>query len=365
MHPHKSSMFKGTKVIDPKLRIRPFKSRVTFSDDTKKGSQEVEKFIYFIPKPNLDNSNTELAEILDIPPDRVKASLTQSPLYPTTHLMVEIPAETVADKKAELVLRRQSLDPTLTIEPTIAAQELEKWLHHQSLPNIQEGQEGEEVVPPIGETLVVQTSPAVVRKVSVRRHTSDRTTERRKSFRRQSEQSYEPEEPTESEIIVAIIEDQQKSSSVCRVAPPSPQNSTDRSTESEKFKYDMPFKKKRKESAAQPKPRQSSTESDTASYHTANSFLMQISEDREDFPNTSTSSIESYTSAIDDQKNGKSNSTDIPKIIFTEPTPSTSSLATENGSPDQKEREEKPKFFPIKQFPELVFSEDFPKEDKT
>ena len=346
-------MFKGTRVIDPKLRIRPFKSRVTFSEDTKKGDkQEVEKLVYFIPKSNMDNSNTELYntnDIMDIHPDSLKASLTDNRLYPTTHLMVEIPTEAMADKKAELVLRRQSLDPSLIIEAGAQSQEQpDKWLHHQSLPNIQEGQEGEDTIN--SEMLVIQTSPSIGRKVSVRRHTSDRTTERRRSFRRQRE-SQEPEmiEPTEEEIIVAIIEDHQKSVAAAEAAEV-PQNSC-APTEADKFLNDMPFKKKRKENAAQPKIRQSSTESDTGSYHTANSFLMQISEDREDLPeflNTSTSSMDSYTSAVDENDKSPTDTKTVPMITLTEATPSSSSLATENGSPDQKEKEQKSKFFPIR-----------------
>ena len=369
--PHKS-MIKGTRVVDPKLRIRPFKSRVTFSDDTKKGDiQEIEKLVYFIPKPQTgENSSSELSELsmLDVHPDQMRASLTESRLYPTTHLMVEIPPESLAEKKAEMLLRRQSLDPTL-IESVCSSKncphEHEKWLHHQSLPNIQEGQEGDDSNL-IAEALQAQAAPAIIKQMSVKRQTSDRTSERRKSFKRQtsSHEAEEEYEPTEEEVVAAIIEDKLRDITAGRpkeIQPPSAP------PDAEPPKFDVPFKKRLKDNPSV-KPRQSSTESDTASYHTANSFLMQISEDREDLPeliNTSTSSMDSYTSALgDDQKNGNhSPEVILPKITFTEPSPSTSSLATENGSPDHRQQS---KFFGPSSSPDRRKSlQDLTTTDKT
>jgi hypothetical protein len=100
------------------------------------------------------------------------------------------------DIRNETVLRRQSLDPTTTILPEVGtSQEEEKWLYHQSLPNIQEGQEEE-----IHNELDDQMSPKLTRKISIRRHTSDQTTERRKCFKRQKPSCQEIE--NENDIVV-------------------------------------------------------------------------------------------------------------------------------------------------------------------
>jgi hypothetical protein len=284
------SMFKGSRTVDPKLKIRPFRSRVTFSEDTKTGDKE-ELIYYYIPIFQTENSSSELSEILDQRELTIDLNQTQA-----QHLVVEMPD--MLEIRNETVLRRQSLDPTTIILPEVGtSQEEEKWLHHQSLPNIQEGQEEE-----IHNELDVQMSPKLSRKISIRRHTSDRTTERRKSFKRQKPSCQETE--NEEEIVV------------------------ENDNLEEKIKSDVSntpgFKKKRKEA----KPRQSSTESDTGSYHTACSFLMQISEDSEDMLKASNSSMDSYRSAIEtfdpnfDPK--------IPKITVTQSTPSITSLSSDD-----------------------------------
>jgi hypothetical protein len=279
-----TSMLKSSRSVNPKLKIRPFRSRVTFSEDTKTGDKE-ELIYYYIPIFQTENSSSELSEILDQKEVSIGLNQTQA-----QHLVVEMPDISV--------LRRQSLDPTTTILPEVGtSQEEEKWLHHQSLPNIQEGQEEE-----IHNELEVQMSPNLTRKISIRRHTSDRTTERRKSFKRQKSSFQETE--NEKDIVVENDDLEEKIIS--------------------DFSNTPAFKKKRKEA----KPRQSSTESDTGSYHTASSFLMQISEDSEEVLKTSNSSMDSYRSAIEtfdpnfDPK--------IPRITVTQSTPSITSLSSDD-----------------------------------
>ena len=258
----KTSLFKQTRSRDPNLKIRPFRSKVTFSEDTKcddgdDGTESIEsssKSLLQRALPAIETSNI---------PEGVNIYEQD----PNTQLHLDSPIFQLISPD---YLRRQSICQAEIAhsEAEVVAGNEEKWLHHQSLPNIQED-ENELTVPP---------SPTLVRKISFKRQkcVTSETTHGKIVFSKQLS------EPDENQLQNLEIEDS-------RVQ--------DTNNSLEKYDSSSSIKCKKKQS----KNRQSSTESDTGSYHTAKSFLMQISEENTDnIKNHSSSSIESYLSASEE-----------------------------------------------------------------
>ena len=258
----KTSLFKQTRSRDPHLKIRPFRSKVTFSEDTKcdDGTESIassSKSLLQRALPAIETSN--IPETVNI--------YEQDP---NTQLDLDSPIFQLISPD---YLRRQSICQaeiahSAHSEAEVVAGNEEKWLHHQSLPNIQED-ENELTVPP---------SPTLVRKISFKRQkcVTSETSHGKIVLKKQLS------EPDENQLQILEIEDS-------KVQEPS--NSL------EKYDSSSSIKCKKKQS----KNRQSSTESDTGSYHTAKSFLMQISEENIDnIKNHSSSSIESYLSASEE-----------------------------------------------------------------
>lgn len=258
----KTSLFKQTRTRDPNLKIRPFRSKVTFSEDTKcdDGTDSIassSKSLLQRALPSIETSN-------------IPEAVNMYEQDPNTQLELDSPIFQLISPD---YLRRQSIcqaeiSHSAHSEAEVVAGNEEKWLHHQSLPNIQED-ENELAVPP---------SPTLVRKISFKRQKCVTSESAHGKIVLKKQLS----EPDENQLQNLEIED----------------NKVQETNNSlEKYDSSSSIKCKKKQS----KNRQSSTESDTGSYHTAKSFLMQISEENIDnMKNHSSSSIESYLSASEE-----------------------------------------------------------------
>lgn len=376
-------MIKSHRTVDPKLRIRPFRAKVTFSEDTKSGE----------PAPELcreigkggattstkwDSSSDSISSTYRGNEETIslkRHSSDASERVPI-HALLKVSDIPFSDTSK----RRQSLDPVLYSKTTKTLDDVQltkdNWLHYQSLPNIQE----EDPTPIPSPT---EMSPAEKMLQSIRQSpptNNDRLSPtpslkepsewtgdepRRRSIKRQKSQ----------ELTDDDLKKKQPPPLAVTLPPPVPplrpppqclkkqssdesqtSNLTDCSSTSNTNK--APFVpasilRRRKEDL---KP-QASTESDTGSYHTVSSLKMQKS---------NSSSVDSFTSALSeslalsvasngsdkpvppngkyprklqaqpsvDENNGYSYtprpSKLVPKIIFSQSTPSVTSQSSDD-----------------------------------
>lgn len=356
---HYKSLIKCHRAINPKLRIRPFRSKVTFSDDTKAGdnSRIPKSTLFTVPK--WDSSSDSMPNVIKHYDEGLSLKMT-SPVSTSIPFIQNLNVPFNENTK-----RRQSLDPNLYLAKTEEVTR-DNWLHYQSLPNIQE----EEL--PLSPTETVCSSDHITTnmdkanvpsqtckepKVPVPNLLSPQSStdkpshivpSRRRSIKRQKSQDVGDEDlkivkipPPEQ--VKKQSSDESQTSSV-----------TDNSSCSNHQKGSNTFVptgilRRRKEDL---KPRQASTESDTGSYHTVNSFLMQIEK-------SNSSSIDSFTSANSEtnisslalKDNSNRNESDkmahsnrlkapypkmetslVPKIIFSQSTPSVTSQSSDDQS---------------------------------
>ena len=327
------SLMKCHRTVDPKLRIRPFRSKVTFSEDTKTGdSPEKRVEVKYIHK--WDSSSESIAdEPISLKRQRAFSDSTSaiSSAQQSALKLSDVPF-------ADLSKRRQSLDPSIAMA-SLKAEELTKdnWLHYQSLPNIQEEDQQQtsptEISPPdvlasaihdsspIFPVKICPPSPANIQRpltptinneptaeefsniqnvLLTPPHSFDQsrwsTGEKRRSIKRQKSQDLPDEDPKPQKL-----------------PPPLPQKSflnkqsSDESQTSNMTDNSSSSTNQLKGTSASMLPgilrrpkedlksRQASTESDTASYHTVNSY-MQVEK-------SLSSSIDSFTSAISESNN--------------------------------------------------------------
>ncbi|XP_075585344.1 uncharacterized protein LOC124495011 isoform X2 [Dermatophagoides farinae] len=442
--PYKS-LIKPSRQADPKLRIRPFRSKVTFSDDTKNDDNTLQirsiggrGFQYQYDSSS--ESNSSLMRVQEIGQQQSSSS-QHSKTRTRTNPRLPLPPPSVDSNRNfslksiqdlpfnENRKRRQSMDPTIyQRDKPIVIEETgqDNWLHYQSLPNIQEedqqvallslhdvsptiptasdslamGQsiqrtpldirchhqpsatlpekpkpfsppeeilqpselpisqpQPEPVNPPLLTTTQI-TSPDVLLSPSLIPETTSTTTMttsnpvRKKSFKRQKSQEI-PDEDLKLRL------SSPKTANKIMVKQSSSDSQGSSNSSSNKGIMPPGILKKRNETTL----KQASTESDTGSYHTVRSLVMHPS-----------SSIDSFTSAVSDPitSNGNSSSngendnttvtiintdkestltenrllsfptiesTLVPKIIFSQSTPSvTSQSSDDQNSPKWDER---------------------------
>lgn len=384
------SLMKCHRTVDPKLRIRPFRSKVTFSDDTKAGDNSPEKRVHLVDGSSGSKAFGNFFNLMDSSSDSVSSGLLKpgddfqgQPISLKRHHTFSESSATPSNARrnstmlkvsdipfADLSKRRQSFDPSiaakLAVKPLVE-EELNKdnWLHYQSLPNIQEEDQGSqqtsptETSPPkeafsgsipLSPTISVPTavhlptatfpvriltpptpSPPPYSKpvtnvllppqpatppLSGGTLASDaqqawKDGGRRRSLKRQKSQDVPDDKmfpappksslpplsscpPTTVRTLYSSLNKQSSDES---------QTSNSSSSTNQLKQPQGPgvlYRARNKE--ADLKPRQASTESDTASWHTVNSYKMQSME------KSNSSSIDSFTSANSESNNNNSSS---------------------------------------------------------
>ena len=352
----KSAMNKFRKA-DPKLTIRPFRSRVTFSDETKQqsytfGAQTpgigmapqiamtpggidhsssgvmTSRPLYHVPiakpsrgmrseGPDLTISSPELSEADLLAAYIEHRDCNKSPTSPSarssTVKFPEIPKASgspghkahLEETKHESIEEHQATVPTIFPTDLIAAIGLpsEYWLRHQSLPNIQEiGEESSVSNSPTG-----RTTPRTSFRYSVRRQNSDRSSkERQLSIRRQQaeDKTSPPKETSESALVRKESDANEKrkkfSGSDSRHGSSGASASVTSTATIGGPTVPPTQRRYRKRTAGKPSSitsstgsashlksslKQSSTESDSGSYVTARSCVIQISQEDDDSNN--------------------------------------------------------------------------------
>ena len=365
------SLMKCHRNVDPKLRIRPFRSKVTFSSDTKAGDNTTGRFDS--ARFKWDSSSDSVSSMRSMPNEPLtlkRNSISHSHLDPSLQRPKD-PALRLSEVSfSEVSKRRQSLDPSLYRQPIIPKPEelsTDNWLHYQSLPNIQEEEQQSQTSPTdtaAPETYTVNlhghnsypifsiqppSSPTNGRKLPSpppppqppplqsppspspfqllqppmpsfepqSQPTTSTWHNRRRSIKRQKSQDISDEDCHSENV----KDDKTPPKQPPPPRPPTPppriatlpkQSSSDshksnnsNSSGNQLKGTNMPpgILRRRKDDL---KPRQTSTDSDTTSYHTVNSY-MQIEK-------SNSSSIDSFTSAISESfaasnNNGNGNST--------------------------------------------------------
>ena len=151
-------MIKSSRHVDPKLRIRPFRSKVTFSDDTKNNDDntlQVRNAGRGFHQYHGDSSSESNSSLMRFQQDIAQQPSQHSKLrskHTSSTVIQDSKSKTFSIQKSlqdsgtffEKRKRRQSMDPTIyhQRDKTILLQDPEinqdNWLHYQSLPNIQE-----------------------------------------------------------------------------------------------------------------------------------------------------------------------------------------------------------------------------------
>ncbi|KAH9425194.1 chloride channel forming protein [Dermatophagoides pteronyssinus] len=151
-------MIKSSRHVDPKLRIRPFRSKVTFSDDTKNNDDntlQVRNAGRGFHQYHGDSSSESNSSLMRFQQDMAQQPSQHSKLrskHTSSTVIQDSKSKTFSIQKSlqdsgtffEKRKRRQSMDPTIyhQRDKTILLQDPEinqdNWLHYQSLPNIQE-----------------------------------------------------------------------------------------------------------------------------------------------------------------------------------------------------------------------------------
>lgn len=335
--PHKSLM-KCQRQVDPKLRIRPFRSKVTFSDDTKGYDNTLRIRTERFNQYNWDSSSESNSSLMktqedqqqhhqkQIHPHHQSAKRTDSRLETTVFL------PKIETSFSENCKRRQSFDPSLYREKINMTEEVDKdnWLHYQSLPNIQEEDQQQQIsevsattsefqpkeskiistslemnyqMPPISMLGKIQQSrnpqylqslsapeqyegqSIKLRQIPIISTTSVETPpSKKRNFKRQKSQ-----EIADEDLKIRLGQTQSSTTSPGTPSQVIKQSSTDSqasSSSSARGSTQVPpgILRKRKEDQ-----KQTSTESDTGSYHTVKSLVLNTS-----------SSIDSFTSAVSD-----------------------------------------------------------------
>lgn len=337
------SLIKCHRSVDPALKIRPFRSKVTFSEDTKAGDNSISPPVDY-SRPNVfakyDSSSESVASVIRTFEERHK----RKPRLSGSSLRV-----TSEDSQAfsELIKRRQSLDPNLYLNSKKEEEVTEdNWLHYQSLPNIQEEEHpasptdtvfsSEQLPTGHFEVSNVPRALAGTTALLLPQATQPFCAPRRRSIKRQkSQEVFDDEAKSERIPMPALVKKQSSDDS----------QTSDNSTNSNQLRGSGQFLpasilRRRKEDL---KPRQASTESDTGSYHTVNSFLMQIEK-------SNSSSIDSFTSATSETNNKEKSDGEqhcggsrlksamflesplVPSITFSQSTPSVTSQSSDDQS---------------------------------
>ncbi|KAI2810952.1 chloride channel forming protein [Blomia tropicalis] len=342
------SLMKCHRNVDPKLRIRPFRSKVTFSSDTKAGDNTTGRFDS--ARFKWDSSSDSVSSMRSMPNEPLtlkRNSISHSHLDPSLQRPKD-PALRLSEVSfSEVSKRRQSLDPSLYRQPIIPKPEelsTDNWLHYQSLPNIQEEEQQSQTSPtdtaapetytvnlhghnsypifsiqppssptngrklpsppptttttPTTITTIAFTFSTITTAYAISQDISDEDchSENVKDDKTPPKQPPPPRPPTPPPRIATLPK--QSSSD-------SHKSNNSNSSGNQLKGTNMPpgILRRRKDDL---KPRQTSTDSDTTSYHTVNSY-MQIEK-------SNSSSIDSFTSAISESfaasnNNGNGNST--------------------------------------------------------
>lgn len=400
-------MIKCHRTIDPKLRIRPFRSKVTFSEDTKAGSDTSEMMVNNAgqngqnTRTNVftkwDSSSDSVASMLKIQDEvislkRHKFTLSKpvqaSNQQGSSLKISEIPF-------SDMSKRRQSLDPTLynkSIKPVEPVTQ-DNWLHYQSLPNIQEEEMSNPASPTemtlIGDQSNSQRPPSGQgNKVNITKNNINSTNNqakllspevsmeganpqastRRRSIKRQKSQEIADEDLVARQALVPPVQpalQQAKKMSIMKKQASNESESsnlTDNSTTSASNQQNLTNKphstmappqgilRKRKDDL---KSRQASTESDTGSYHTVRSFRTQLE-------TSNSSSVDSFTSAVSESNNTTSQSSGVvaTPVVTSSPTPATMSIE----HLPSRQQYQPPVYAPMQStlVPKIVFSQSTP-----
>ena len=368
----KSAILKFRKA-DPKLTIRPFRSRVTFSEDTKETQLPRNMYHVEIAKPSrgmrmegvdLTISSPELSEadLLTAYIEHRDTISNRSPTSPTSknssflsQLPSHKPLTPVLEETRHQSIGEDANSPVFPIDLiTAIGLPHEYWLRHQSLPNIQEIMEEETSSP-------TNRSPGF--RYSLRRRNSDKSSQDRKlSIKRQSaeDKSSPPKDvpgvPEELKRRDSAEEKRKKFSAMADSSGSNSVGSTSSSAKKHKRKLQAqgPVPAKEKETIASPARslKQSSTDSDSGSYVTARSCVIQISAedangDESSVSNRNTislaefkkssqstsSSVASYASARDLFGRASLDSSivdNIPMIVVVQTSPATSEVNISN-----------------------------------
>lgn len=374
------SVMKSHRTVDPKLRIRPFRSKVTFSEDTKAGSDTPEMREKHNDRDGQgnrisvftkwDSSSDSVASMLRAQEEVISLKRPRFALSKPVQAGTQQSSTLKASDMpfADLSKRRQSLDPTLynkSVKPVEPVTQ-DNWLHYQSLPNIQEEEMSSPASPtdmtPTGEQSRPSTPSSLSNKVSVPKNNTNTNghniqakllspessvegasppvSTRRRSIKRQKSQEIADEDIAARQALVPPIKPPMQSTKKVGIMKKQASNEsessnlTDNSTTSTSAHHAPSNKttmapppgilRKRKEDL---KPRQASTESDTGSYHTVRSFRTQLE-------TSNSSSVDSFTSAISESNNSNSQSSGVVAImpaVTSSPTPTTQSITPTNG----------------------------------
>lgn len=352
--PHKSLM-KCHRSVDPHLRIRPFRSKVTFSEDTKAGDNNNNSSTISLNKSSRhlgssgafylgwDSSNESIIRGSNTSgQDSGFSSQSRDQHHPPHHRRHQ-QHDRACSPFTETQKRRQSLDPgivrgtptpnktNLPVKAELEA-EPENWLHYQSLPNIQEeetvscAQTPTDQSPPnssgptqknIPELALHFASPEPPNSPTESSHHDSFTDHlspasfdetsglRRKSIKRQKSTDLADEDTKMTKLpapppLQSLTSGQLPSTSGSKISPTGSrplltkkQSSSDSNNSNNSRTVLGILKNGSNNGSNNNNRKQASTESDTGSYHTVNSLLIEK-------PASNSSSVDSFTSAFDD-----------------------------------------------------------------
>lgn len=320
---------------DPQLKIRPFRAKVTFKDETakKETDNEVQSLFHLrlAPSPRmlsghdltLSEGNLVLAGIEEGPIEtRLRLGSTGQADLPTQRLSPALAKRyqnhlfqrpgNVPDQHRKMSLDQSTNTPTSS-EPKTVEDRPDIWLHHQSLPNIQEYGEDGAVITVISGSPTTKSASDKTR-YFLRRLTSDKSGDRSKYLQKRQKQ-HKPDSMEKQESTDKETED----------------GGEHGSAEEKRRKFSIKERRFKKKTPPKPviknnKP-QSSTESESA-YQASQSVFIQICEEDEDKKkdrHSTSSSVASYTSAKD-VFGRPSIDNSIPTIVVMPTTPTSSEI---------------------------------------